>query len=164
MKIEVFLVAFLLFASVVDCMADVYRYTDSKGEIHFVDEVSKVPKRYRSQLQDMGEQGNLNVVESSRSGNGGPVKATEKSSRNRAQVSPDVEVFMTSWCGYCKKMIAFLREKGIPFTAHDIEDDKDAARTYRELGGSGVPVVRVGSHVVHGYNPDAVMGYYNEGR
>ena len=74
-----------------------------------------------------------------------------------------VEVFMTSWCGYCKKMVRFLNEKGIPYTAYDIEKDTSAARTYRELGGNGVPVVRIGSHVVHGYSPDAVMSYL-EGR
>jgi hypothetical protein len=28
------------------------------------------------------------------------------------------------------------------------------------MGGGGVPVVRVGSNVVHGYNPDAVMSYF----
>jgi glutaredoxin len=164
MKMLVFLVAVILFASVTDCMAEVYRYTDSRGEIHFVDEVSKVPKKYRAQLQDNGLQGNLNVVESGRNSAEVPGKAPEKASRNRAQARPDVEVFMTSWCGYCRRMVGFLREKGIPFTAHDIEADKEAARTYRELGGSGVPVVRIGSHVVHGYNPDAVMEYYNEGR
>jgi glutaredoxin len=74
----------------------------------------------------------------------------------------DIEVFVTSWCGYCRKMLGFLREKGIPFTVHDIEKDSSAAQAYRELGGNGVPVVRVGSHIVHGYNPDAVMEYYNE--
>jgi glutaredoxin len=76
----------------------------------------------------------------------------------------NIEVFVTSWCGYCRKMLGFLREKGIPFTVHDIERDSNAARAYHELGGNGVPVVRVGSHVVHGYNPDAVMEYYNEGK
>lgn len=81
-----------------------------------------------------------------------------------AYTRADIEVFVTSWCGYCRKMLGFLRDKGIPFTVHDIEKDSDAARTYRELGGSGVPVVRVGSHVVHGYNPEAVMEYYNEGK
>ena len=35
---------------------------------------------------------------------------------------------------------------------------------YRELKGRGVPVVRIGSHVVHGYSPEAVMAYYNGGK
>jgi glutaredoxin len=78
--------------------------------------------------------------------------------------SAGVEVYMTSWCGYCKKMVRFLNEKGIPYTAYDIEKDSAAARVHRELGGNGVPLVRVGSHVVHGYNPEAVLMYLNEGK
>jgi glutaredoxin len=89
-----------------------------------------------------------------------PGQTVSKNTNARA----DIEVFVTSWCVYCRKMIGFLREKGIPFTAHDIEKDSNAARAYRELGGNGVPVVRIGSHVVHGYNPEAVMEYYNEGK
>jgi mycoredoxin len=76
---------------------------------------------------------------------------------------PKVEVFMTSWCGYCGKMIRFLDEKGIHYTAYDIEKDKSAEAIYRRLGGRGVPVVRVGSHVVHGYDPEGVLAYYNGG-
>ena len=64
-----------------------------------------------------------------------------------------------SMCGYCKKMERFLKEKGIQYTRYDIEKDDNAARICRELGGSGVPVIRIGSNVVHGYNPDAVMSY-----
>jgi len=89
-----------------------------------------------------------------------PGQTVSKNTNARA----DIEVFVTSWCGYCRKMLGFLQEKGIPFTVHDIEKDSNASRAYRELGGNGVPVVRVGSHVVHGYNPEAVMEYYNEGK
>jgi glutaredoxin len=89
-----------------------------------------------------------------------PGQTVSKNANARA----DIEVFVTSWCGYCRKMIGFLRERGIPLTVHDIEKDSNAAQAYRELGGNGVPVVRVGSHVVHGYNPEAVMEYYNEGK
>jgi glutaredoxin len=89
-----------------------------------------------------------------------PGQTVSKNAYGRA----DIEVFVTSWCGYCRKMLGFLREKGIPFTVHDIEKDSSAARAYRELGGNGVPVVKVGSHLVHGYNPEAVMEYYNEGK
>ena len=156
-------VAVILLAAVGVCRAEIYRYTDSKGELHFVDDIGKVPKKYRKQTENSDSQGNVNVM-----------NATPSSQRRSAQEPPkqqnsysgsaNVEVYMTSWCGYCKKMVRFLNEKGIPYTAHDIENDSAAARTYRELGGNGVPVVRVGSHVVHGYNPDEVMSYYNGGR
>jgi glutaredoxin len=97
---------------------------------------------------------------------GGGVAANEpgQTVSKNTYAGADIEVFVTSWCGYCRKMLGFLREKGIPFTVHDIEKDSNAAQAYRELGGNGVPVLRIGSHVVHGYNPEAVMEYYNEGK
>jgi glutaredoxin len=165
MKIPVALVALImLIVAVGECRGEVYSYTDSRGELHFVDDASMVPKKHRNQLKSGGMQGNVNVMDPTRNrvevSGKEPAQTLSKNTYDRA----DIEVFVTSWCGYCRKMLSFLRENGIPFTVHDIEKDSNAARTFRELGGNGVPVVRVGSHVVHGYNPDAVMEYYNEGK
>jgi uncharacterized protein DUF4124 len=33
-------------------LAEVYRYTDSSGELHFVDDIAKGPKKYRKQLEN----------------------------------------------------------------------------------------------------------------
>lgn len=77
----------------------------------------------------------------------------------KSQNCSKVEVFVTSWCGYCKMMERFLTQKGVPYTKYDIEENDDAARTYRKLGGRGVPLVRVGSNVVYGYDPDTVLSY-----
>lgn len=70
-----------------------------------------------------------------------------------------VEMFVTSWCGYCKMMERVLEKKGIPYTTYDIEKNDSAARTFRKLGGRGVPLIRVGSKVVYGYDPDTVISY-----
>ncbi|HEX9022925.1 MAG TPA: glutaredoxin domain-containing protein [Geobacteraceae bacterium] len=95
-----------------------------------------------------------------------PVRLAQEDSAGKPGIftsGKKVEVFMTSWCGYCRKMISFLKEKGIPYTAYDIENDSAAMETYRSLGVRGVPVVRVGSHIVRGYDPDAVSNYYYDG-
>ncbi|HEY6873213.1 MAG TPA: glutaredoxin family protein [Geobacteraceae bacterium] len=141
-----------------------YRYTDSKGELHFVDDIAKVPKKYRKQVSDAEPQGNVGVMDATPTPPPAQRHTAKKQPHQQSMSanSANVEVFMTSWCGYCKKMVRFLNEKGIPYTAYDIEKDEGAARTYRELGGRGVPVVRVGSHVVFGYSPEAVMAYLKE--
>jgi len=54
-------------------------------------------------------------------------------------------------------MERILKEKGISYVAYDIEQDSTAAKTFREMGGGGVPVVRIGPTVIRGYNPDAVL-------
>ena len=58
-------------------------------------------------------------------------------------------------------MLSFLNEKGIAYTARDLKNDADTARTFEQLGGRGVPVIKIGSRVIHGYNPEAVMAVLN---
>lgn len=155
----------LLLLAVVVCQAEVYRYTDSKGELHFVDDISKVPKKFRKQAESAEQQGNVSSMDAATATSSPNARAPQETPKQRGRTpgSVKVEVFMTSWCGYCKKLERFLNEKGIPYVAYDIEKDSSAASTFKQLGGRGVPVVRIGSHVVQGYNPDAVMGYYKEG-
>jgi glutaredoxin len=165
MKMPVILVALsMLIAVGGECGAGVYSYSDSRRAVSFVDDASKEPGEQSTQLKSGGLQANVNGLNSARKGIEFAANEPGQTSSKNTSARADIEVFVTSWCGYCRKMLGFLREKGIPFTVHDIERDNSAARVYRELGGTGVPVVRVGSHVVHGYNPEAVMEYYNEGK
>jgi len=68
-----------------------------------------------------------------------------------------VEIFVTSWCGYCKKLEAFLKTNHIDYTRYDVERDEAGAEIFEKIGGEGVPVVRIGKEVIHGYDPDAVL-------
>ncbi len=158
MKISILTTVILLVVSVLTAHAEIYRYKDGKGVLHYVDDISKVPKKYRNQLRKARPMRDVSVVDA---GSAPSRKVAEEAppGQTPSYSGNNVEIFVTSWCGYCKKMERFLKEKGIPYARYDIEKDEKAARTYRELGGSGVPVVRIGTNIVHGYNPDAVMSY-----
>ena len=114
--------------------AEFYRYTDSGGSLQSVDNISSVPAQYRNQL-----------------------KNAQSLKKKAPQYTGTVDIFVTSWCGYCKKMEHFFDTKGIRYTAFDIEKDSNARKQYKELGGRGLPLTRIGSSVVRGYNPDAVL-------
>lgn len=67
--------------------------------------------------------------------------------------APTVELYITSWCGYCRQAREFLRARGIPFVEYDIEQDANAARRKQDLkGGSGVPVAVINGQVVVGFS------------
>jgi len=68
-----------------------------------------------------------------------------------------VDVFVTSWCPYCTKLEKFLKKKHIEYKRYDVERDAKGKRIFDEIGGEGIPVTRVGSAVVHGYDPDGIM-------
>lgn len=71
-----------------------------------------------------------------------------------------VEVFVTAWCPYCTKLESFLKKNDVDYTRYDVEQDADGGQIFNEIGGQGVPVTRVGSEVVHGYDPDGVMAAF----
>ena len=80
-------------------------------------------------------------------------RATSRSGR-----TPKVEMYSTSWCGYCKKAKAFFRAQGVSVTEYDVEKDQAAARRMRQLGsGKGVPFVVIGDHKIRGYNEAAYL-------
>ena len=75
------------------------------------------------------------------------------------QGGPKVEVYMTTWCGYCKKTLSYLDEKGVSYAAYDIESDSAAKERYLALGGQGVPLVVIDGNKIAGYSPQAMDRY-----
>ena len=66
---------------------------------------------------------------------------------------PKVLLFTTPTCGYCSKAKRYLKANGIRFREVDISRDPDAARDVQRMsGGTAVPVIRVGSQVVVGFD------------
>lgn len=161
-KILALVLALILGALGTKAYAGFYHYTDSNGSVHCVDNISSVPEQYRDQLKDAESLSDVSVV-----GIPGPSRdealsaktpqAVDRPAKKTVQYSGPVDIFVTSWCGYCKKMEQFFDANGIRYTAFDIEKDSNAHKQYKELGGRGVPLTRIGSIVVSGYNPDAVL-------
>lgn len=69
---------------------------------------------------------------------------------------PEVRLYATDWCGYCKMTRAFFAANGIRYTEYDIEKSSDALREHRKLGGNGVPLIVVGDEVIKGWNEGAL--------
>ncbi|MCR4337172.1 MAG: hypothetical protein NUV91_05135 [Candidatus Omnitrophica bacterium] len=91
-------------------------------------------------------------VDSSSSGYAPPINLSSASKK-----SNQVDVYVTSWCPYCQKLIAFLHENKIAHRSYDIEKDSSANEAYRQYGGRGVPLTVVGDQVIRGYNPSAIL-------
>jgi glutaredoxin-like YruB-family protein len=137
--------------------AETNRYTDDRGTIHFVDDLSQVPKKYRKAARTTDDQP-LNIVTAP------PIKLrTTKSAKAEPaaaeQSNASVELYVTSWCGYCKKAINYLNSKGIAYTAYDIEKDSAAKSRYESLGSGGVPIIKIGDKIIRGFSPQAIDQY-----
>ena len=64
-----------------------------------------------------------------------------------------VTVYSTPTCGFCHQVKAYLDQRGVPFTEHDVSRDRAAAMEMVQLSGQqGVPVVVINGQVVVGFN------------
>lgn len=132
--------------------AEIYRYTDKQGRLFYVDDISKVPQQYRQQLEDAEPLPEVSVMDATKPSGIHPVYEEKRKVANAS-----VELFVTSWCGYCRKLEQFLDAKGVSYTRYDIEKDADASQRYQQLGVRGVPVTRVDAAVIIGYDPAAII-------
>lgn len=78
------------------------------------------------------------------------------------QDTPKVELYITSWCPYCRKAMDFFQARGIPFVAYDIEKDENAALKKNRLDSRrGVPFAVINGKQIHGFSEEAYLKALN---
>lgn len=82
-----------------------------------------------------------------------PVSAQEAPQKKGAV---KVELYTTSWCGYCKMAKKFMKEKNIAYTEYDVENDREALMRFRQMNPQGgVPFAIIGNAMISGYSEKA---------
>lgn len=83
-----------------------------------------------------------------------PTPAAASSEPAAGGEEPRITLYMTSWCGYCRKARKLLKELDADFVAKDIEKDSEAAREFSAKNGGrgGVPLIDFDGKVVRGYS------------
>ena len=65
--------------------------------------------------------------------------------------APQVEMYASDWCGYCRRARALLEKKGVAFTEIDVDMIPGArAEMVARGGGDTVPQVFIGGQAVGG--------------
>lgn len=78
------------------------------------------------------------------------------------QETNQVELFVTSWCPYCRQAIDFFRSREIYYVLYDIEQDNNAARRKNELDPrKGVPFAVINGIKIHGFSEEAYLKALN---
>jgi len=135
--------------------ASFYRYTDASGAMRFVGSLAEVPAAFRGSAREVAN----DRVQRLPSGPAGP---RARAGHTRAPVAQleeralehEVVVYTTSWCGWCRKTIAYLTEQGVPFENRDIEaEDMWREELLEKTGGTSIPVVEIDGQIIRGYDP-----------
>jgi glutaredoxin len=65
---------------------------------------------------------------------------------------PEIRMYATDWCGYCRKARDYCARNGIRYTELDVEKSPAARDEYQRMGARGVPVILVGTQRMNGYS------------
>lgn len=113
--------------------ADVYKWRDAKGRVHFGD---KPPTDATT------EQVRIRTFQGPAEVSAAPTTVSR------------VTVLTTSWCGVCRRAKAWLAAKGVAYAELDVEKDATGKEEFRKLGGTGVPIILVGRQRMNGFSPE----------
>jgi len=140
--------------------ADVYTWVDESGTVHFSEEPPARAKQARKVTLPEEAASPEPSVATPTATESEPKPAAARAPAPRPVAArkplPQVELFTTSWCPYCKRARAYFQGRGIPYTEHDIEKEEGAGARLVELTGShAVPTAVIGDELVRGYSPSA---------
>jgi glutaredoxin len=73
-----------------------------------------------------------------------------------------IELYVTSWCPYCKMAEAYLDKRGVEYRKYDVEKDAEAARRLSRLAGSsGIPFAVIDGVTINGWSEQAYAAALN---
>lgn len=126
---------FLSLLVVSTAQAEIYKWVDDDGTIHFSD---YQPRQGPVETVDL----KINTYSSP--------KLT--SSKRDTGSDKTVVMYSADWCGVCKEAKAYFQKNNIPFKDYDVENSAKARREFRSMGGKGVPIILVGKRRMNGFS------------
>jgi len=135
-------IAILIMTAAATAGAQMYRWTDKDGKVHFSD--SPPPPGAR------------NVTKK-----GVPVQSPAASAPNvpfatqQAMKDSPVTLYSTPGCEACNEARKLLNARGVPFKELSVNSEKDLAQLQSAVGSNSVPSMIVGPSVVKGFEEGA---------
>lgn len=83
-----------------------------------------------------------------------PVQADDSGAQASAAERSDVILYMTEWCGWCRKTRALLKEIGADFEEVDIEKSAEGRKEFEAKSGGqgGIPLIDIDGEIIRGYD------------
>jgi glutaredoxin 3 len=154
-------------------MTGVYKFVDDQGVTHYVDSLSKVPKRYRKRAHHPTG-GNLTILPATPiddllekhgladktffDSGGKKKKKKRRKAKPEAARHGNVFLYTTSWCPACKRARSYLESQNVSFIEKDVERSRGDLQEMLEKsrGARGVPVIDVYGKILRGFNPGKI--------
>ncbi len=163
LKSALLLTAFCLFFPTALLYADMYSWTDENGVRHF----SNAPPPKNINVENFSTEEEVETTPSSETmeTDSGERSLKDDASedaneeaviKKRPKSNQKVVMFTTPSCGWCKRTKAFFQKHNVQYIAYDIIKSKKARQKFKELKGSGVPLILIGDKKIVGFNKKAI--------
>lgn len=151
-NLNIFLITIILSSIFISpASSEIYKWKDKDGNIVYSDfapsGVDAQKKKFREDKIERQE-----TKESSHKSENNALK------ENKAYSDVEVVMYMTSWCGYCKKAREYINSLGVRLIEYDVDKDKskNSEMLSKSGGAKGVPLIDVEGVIIRGYVPDAI--------
>ena len=130
-----------------------YQWVDERGSVRFARSLEEVPAAWRERAGQVEIDASSFTKAKPRAGAREARGATPEATAY-AGAAHDVTVYTAPWCGWCRKTLAFLDERGVEYVNKNIEADEEFADELEEkTGGRSIPLVEIDGSLIRGYNP-----------
>lgn len=126
--------------------AEVYRWRDARGIVHYSD---KPPR------DAAAEQVVVDTREPPSPAARAPV-GTEPTAKPTPPLRPpqqfEIVMFMRPDCGYCVRAERYFQQRGLAWTNLDVAASRQARTRFDQLGGRGTPLIYIDGQRVNGFD------------
>ena len=127
--------------------AEVFKWVDSQGNVHFGD---KPPEQEKLEVVKLGQSNSFTQV-------------SANSEENAMTQQKKIVMYATSWCPYCKKARAYFKDNGLTFTEYNVENSPSKNKEFKALGGTGYPLILIGKQdKMQGFSVSAFEKRFNK--
>jgi glutaredoxin len=140
--------AAMAMAMAIPAAAQVYKWTDPSGKVHYGD---------RPPVDSKNEQLKMPVTSYT-----GPVKVSDWAAIIRRKPPPTARahaltLYSASWCVHCKRARAYFVAHRIRFNEVDVEATEAGRQEFADLGGGGVPLILAGGLGIRGFDVEGIQ-------
>jgi glutaredoxin len=142
-----FWIAFLTYLNPSAISADIYKWTDKNGKIHYSDSPIN-----QENAEKVDEQALAKNISSYTNVTVQIVPIDFGMNQNARRDASRLVMYTTTRCGYCAKARRYFAKNSISYSEKNIELEEAYRKEFDQLGGKGVPVILVGNKKMTGFS------------
>ncbi|MDP2226016.1 MAG: glutaredoxin family protein [Moraxellaceae bacterium] len=120
--------------------ADIYKWVDAEGKVHFSD---KKPRDGKANKVDLPPINTIQQV---------TVRRPQPGTAASPAADGEIVMYSATWCGVCTTARRYFERNGVRFSEYDVETTEKGRRDYAIHKGRGVPLIFVGAARMEGFS------------